>query len=196
MSHSKTYALIWKEYTFFDKGGYSLWPCSNWSLTQNLSSDPPYYGQLWYMAIEKLSVQYEWTTSHQRNLISFFWAEMAWCAFLRGPLSHVDDLWHPLLGVDSHEEELWIDSWLDGMMRLQLNPCSSTCCVLPVPSAIRCRYVWRPIIISRQAFTSNNLCGRCLYVISIVLYMLSATRVLFSTNTCIKRGSSNNIRFC
>jgi hypothetical protein len=35
-----------------------------------------------------------------------------------GPLGHVDDLQHPLLGVDSHEEELWIDSWLDGMMRL------------------------------------------------------------------------------
>jgi len=178
MSHSKTYALIWKEYTFFDKGGYSLWPCSNWSLTQNLSSDPPYYGQLWYMAIEKLSVQYEWTTSHQRNLISFFWAEMAWCAFLRGPLSHVDDLWHPLLGVDCHEEELGIDSWLDGMMRLQMRIGLETYHHL------------------RQAFTSNNLCCICLYVISIVLYMLSATRVLFSTNTCIKRGLSNNIRFC
>jgi hypothetical protein len=97
------------------------WPCSNWSSTQNLSSDPPYYGQLWYIAIEKLSVQYEWTTSHQRNLISSFWAEMAWCAFLRGPLSHVDDILHPLLGVDCHEEELWIDRWLDGMMRLQMH---------------------------------------------------------------------------
>jgi hypothetical protein len=36
------------------------------------------------------------------------------------PRSHIDDLWHQLLGVDSHEEELWVDSWLDGMMRLQM----------------------------------------------------------------------------
>jgi hypothetical protein len=24
------------------------------------------------------------------------------------------------LGVDGHEEELWVDSWFDGMMRLQM----------------------------------------------------------------------------
>jgi hypothetical protein len=41
------------------------------------------------------------------------------CLPLRA-LGHVDDIWHPLLGVDSHEEELWIDSWLDGMMHLQM----------------------------------------------------------------------------
>jgi len=54
------------------------------------------------------------------------------------------------------EEELWIDSWLDGMMRLQMQIGLETYHHL------------------RQAFTSNNLCCRCLYVISIcIIYVVS-----------------------